>query len=99
MNTFSEKILLKTVYKRDKTFILPKFKIGDKVRVSKLKSVFDKSYTGNWSTEIFEIDKIIHSKPIVYHLKDIQGSFYEYELQKTKYPDIFSRKSIKNKRK
>ena len=37
----------------------PKFKIGDKVRISKYKrNVFDKGYTPNWTEEIFTIDKI-----------------------------------------
>ena len=32
----------------------PKFKIGDKVRISKYKrKVFDKGYTPNWTDEIF----------------------------------------------
>ena len=31
----------------------PKFKAGDKVRVSKFKHVFEKGYTSNWTTEIF----------------------------------------------
>ena len=32
----------------------PKFKIGDKVRISKYKRmVFDKGYTPNWTEEIF----------------------------------------------
>ena len=37
----------------------PKFKIGDKVRISKYKrKTFDKGYTSNWSEELFTIDKI-----------------------------------------
>jgi len=66
----------------------PKFKIGDKVRISKYKrNVFDKGYTPNWSEEIFTVDKIQYTNPITYKLKDlrsenIQGSFYEPELLK-----------------
>ena len=68
----------------------PKFKIGDKVRISKYKrNVFDKGYTPNWSEEIFTVDEIQHTNPITYKLKDlrdedIQGSFYEPELLKAK---------------
>ena len=64
----------------------PKFKDGDKVRISKYKrKVFDKGYTPNWTEEIFLIDKIQSTNPITYRLKDlnneeIQGSFYEPEL-------------------
>ena len=36
-----------------------KFKIGDKVRISKYKrKVFDKGYTPNWTEQIFLVDKI-----------------------------------------
>ena len=36
----------------------PKFKDGDKVRISKYKrKVFDKGYAPNWTEEIFLIDK------------------------------------------
>ena len=64
----------------------PKFKKGDKVRISKYKrNVFDKGYTPNWSEELFTIDKIQSTIPITYKIKDlnneeIKGSFYEPEL-------------------
>ena len=67
----------------------PRFKVGDKVRISKYKRmVFDKGYTPNWTEEIFLVDKIQSTNPITYRLKDlnneeIQGSFYEPELLKT----------------
>ena len=60
----------------------PKFKIGDKVRISKYnRKVSDKGYTPNWTDEIFLINKIQSTNPITYRLKDlnneeIQGSFY-----------------------
>ena len=63
----------------------PKFKVGDKARISKYKrKVFDKGYTPNWTEEIFLVDKIQSANPITYRLKDlnngdIQGSFYEPE--------------------
>ena len=68
----------------------PKFKIGDKVRISKYKrKTFDKGYTPNWTEEIFTIDKIQYTYPITYKIKDlnneeIQGSFYKPELLKSK---------------
>ena len=71
-----------------------KFKIGDKVRISKYKrKTFDKSYTPNWTEEVFIIDKIKYTNPISYILKDlggeeIEGSFYEPELLKAK-QDVF----------
>ena len=59
----------------------PKFKVGDKVRISKYKrKVFDKRYTSNWTEEVFTVDKIQYTNPITYKIKDlnneeIQGSF------------------------
>ena len=67
----------------------PKFKIGDRVRISKYKrKLFDKGFTPNWTEEVFVIDGILNTKPITYRLIDLQGetvagSFYEQELQKT----------------
>ena len=36
----------------------PKFKVGDRVRISKCKNIFAKGYTSNWSEEGFVISKI-----------------------------------------
>ena len=66
-----------------------RFKVGDRVRISKFKDIFAKRYTPNWSTEIFIINKIYDTVPHTYNLKDLNdekiiGSFYDRELQKTK---------------
>ena len=72
----------------------PKFKIGDKVRISKYKrKVFDRGYPPNWTEEIFLIDKIQSTNTITNRLKDLnneemQGSFYEPELLSAK-QDVF----------
>ena len=72
----------------------PKFKVVDKVRISKYKrKIFDKGYTPNWTEEVFTVDKIRYTNPITYKLKDlnneeIKGSFYEPELLKAK-RDVF----------
>tara|TARA_Y100001956_G_scaffold46976_1_gene45610 strand:+ start:327 stop:1214 length:888 start_codon:yes stop_codon:yes gene_type:complete len=67
----------------------PKFKIGDRVRLSKIKRHFEKGYTPNWTEEIFIIDGIQNTNPITYTIRDlnnelVQGSFYEQELLSTK---------------
>ena len=51
--------------------------------------MYDKGYTPNWTEEVFVIDDILLTKPVTYHLVDllggeIEGSFYEKELQKAK---------------
>ena len=71
---------------------LQKFSIGAHVRITKEKKTFDKGYNQRW-TEVFKISKIQLTIPVTYKITDyngeeIQGSFYEQELQKTK-QDIF----------
>ena len=66
-----------------------RFKVGDRVRISKFKNIFAKVYTPNWSKEIFVVDKINDTGPYTYNLKDLNdeeiiGSFCDRELQKTK---------------
>ena len=42
----------------------PRFKVGDKVRISKYKrKIFDKRYTPNWTKEIFLVYKIKSTNP------------------------------------
>ena len=68
--------------------LTPKFSIGDNVRITKKKNVFDKGYTQRWTEEIFKFSKIQLTIPVTYKITDyngeeIQGSFYEQELLKT----------------
>ena len=44
----------------------PKYKIGDMVRLSKIKRYFEKGYTPNWTEEIFIIDGIQNTSPRTY---------------------------------
>lgn len=72
----------------------PKFKKNDKVRISILKHIFEKSYIPNWTTEIFTITRVAPTNPVTYHLEDykgepIAGGFYEQEIAKVKYPDLY----------
>ena len=73
---------------------IAKYKVGDSVRISKYKHIFDKGYAPSWTTEVFTIYKVKDTKPPTYILKDetgqiIAGGFYEQELLKTKYKDIY----------
>ena len=66
----------------------PKFSVGDKVGITKKKGVFEKGYTPRWTEEIFKVREVHYTDPITYKIVDlnndeIQGSFYEPELQKT----------------
>ena len=91
VNKSNEKYIKNNFYTYDKTNKIPKFKIGDLVRISlKRRELFDKA-SGNikWSQELFKIHSIHKSNVITYKIKDlndsiIKGIFYEKELQKTK---------------
>ena len=65
-----------------------KFKVGDRVRISKYKNIFAKGYTLNWSEEVFVIKKVKNTVPWTYVIKDLNdeeiiGTFHEKELQKS----------------
>ena len=81
----------------------PKFSVGDEVRITKKKKVFEKGYTTRWTEEIFTIKEIRETDPITYKLEDLQGeeikgTFYEPELQKTEQQVFRIEKIIKKEK-
>jgi len=65
-----------------------KLKIGDKVGIQKKKGLFENVFTSNWTEDVFTVSKIQITDPIAYKITDyndeeVQGTFYEQELQKT----------------
>ena len=82
-----------------------KFKVGDRVRISKYKrKTFDKGYTPNWTEEIFIISEVLNSNPYTYKIHDLQGeeivgSFYEQELLKTNQAKFRLEKIIRKNKK
>ena len=64
---------------------LPKFQVGDFVRVPDKRNIYSKGYTTNWNRELFKIHSINKTNPVTYTLNDengdiIQGKYYEQEL-------------------
>ena len=43
-------------YNEDSNVTKLKFKVGNQVKVSKYKIIFDKGYTQNWSEEVFVVN-------------------------------------------
>lgn len=87
VNHTNEEQILSQVFKISKHTAPHKFKVGDKVRISKVKGTFEKGYLPNFSQETFIIYEKLDRKPPVYRLKDelgetIGGIFYEPEMQK-----------------
>jgi hypothetical protein len=64
-----------------------KYGVGDKVRISHIRSLFDREYQQKWSSEVFKVAKRYMRERIpVYRLVDlegeeIKGTFYQQELQ------------------
>ena len=44
-----------------------KFKVDDRVRISRYKDIFAKGYAPNWSSEIFIVNKINDTVPYTYN--------------------------------
>ena len=65
--------------------------------------MFQKGFTPRWTEEVFRINKIVLTIPIIYKIIDlngeeIEGSFYEQELKKNNARHIPNRKCIKETR-
>ncbi|KAL6418671.1 hypothetical protein ACFW04_011904 [Cataglyphis niger] len=86
--------LLNTVYSNIEIAALTRFKVGNSVRVNKCKTIFDKGYTANWTTEVFKITVIVQkTNPATYILEDTRGNFVagefcEYELHRVANSDV-----------
>ena len=90
-NTYQTTIKMKPVDVKDNTYINadkeinnkdPKFRVGDRVRISKYKNIFATGYIPNWSEEVFVIKKVKNTVPWTYVINDlngeeITGAFYE----------------------
>jgi hypothetical protein len=79
-----------------------KFKVGDKVRITKKKGIFDKGFTPRWTEEVFTVSQVQYTDPPTYKITDnngeeIQGTFYEQELQITNQEIFRIEKVVKRK--
>ena len=110
-NTYHTTIKMKPIDVKDNTYVNtdkeinykdPKFKVGDRARISKYKIIFAKCYTPNWSEEVFVIKKVKNNVPWTYVINDLNsekviGTFYKKELQKTNQEEFRIEKVIKRK--
>ena len=81
-NTYHTAIKMKPIDVKDNTYINgdkeindrdPKFKVGDRVRISKYKNISAIGYTPNWSEAVFVIKKVKNTVPWTYVINDIKG--------------------------
>ena len=110
-NTYHATIKMKPIDVKNNTYIDtdketndrdPKFKVGDRVRISKYKNIFAKGYSPNWFEKVFVIKKVKNTVPWTYVINDLNGeeimeTFYEKELQKTNQEEFRIEKVIKRK--
>ena len=110
-NTYHTTIKMKPIDVKDNTYINtskeinnkdPKFKDGDRVRISKYKNIFAKGNVPNWSEEVFVIKKVKNTIPWTYVINDLNseeiiGTFYQKELQKTNQEEFRIEKVIRRK--
>ena len=112
-NTCHSRVKMKPVGVKSNTYIDSSKEINDKdaelkisdiVRISKYKNIFGKSYTPNWSEEVFVIKKVKSTVPRTDVINDLNEeenvrTFHEKELQKTNQKEFYRiEKVIKRKR-
>ena len=78
------------------------FKLVIMLEYKNYKNFFANSYTPNWSEEVFVIKKVKNTVPWTYVIndlngKEIVGTFYQNELQKTDQKEFRIEKVIKRK--
>lgn len=105
VNEKNEKHLFETIYSNIKMIDpkRPKYKVNDLVRISKYREFFSKSYTPNWSNEIFKVVEVKKTNPTTYILEDseghrIKGGFYPEEINKVTHPNVYLVEKILRKK-
>lgn len=98
-----EKQLLRTIYNRVKVSVPTKLKEGNHVRISDLTGTFRRGFRPNWSAGIFRINKVQNTDPVTFKLIDyndrpVKRTFYQEEIQRVKYPDIYLVEKILRKK-
>ena len=83
-NTYHTTIKIKPIDVKNNTYIDtdketnnedPKFKVGDRVRISKYQNIFTKGYMPNWSEEVFVIKKVKNNVINDLNGEEIVGTF------------------------
>ena len=77
----------------------PKFKVNDRVKITKYKNILNKGYTENCSREISIIDFVLKTNSWAYKLKDLNGgkiigNFYEKELLLSIYKWVITQNQV-----
>jgi hypothetical protein len=89
INAKNADALWQRIYGNEVQTTKPRLKVGDAVRITKPKQIFDKGYFPSRSDHIYSVDQAIGMDPEYYKLKKDSGEtvkrrFYLPELVKTK---------------
>ena len=80
MKIFDVKSDSSAEYNEDSNFTKPKFKVGDRVRISKYKNIFAKVYTQNWSEEVFVVSKIKNTVLWIYVIHELNCEKIDFKV-------------------
>ena len=98
-NTYHGTINIKPVDVKDNTHIDSmqlhsnkdlKFKVGDHVRISKYKNIFEKACT-NWLEEVFVIKKVKNTVPWTYVINNVNGDEIIETFMKKNYKRLINK--------
>ena len=78
--------------KRLRTWVRPKLRVGDQVRLNEKRRPFKKGYLPGWTEEIFVVADAQAGPVATYKLNEydgtpLKGTFYEQDVQKVTVPD------------
>lgn len=99
----NENAIYQAHYASQRPVGIPKYRIGQKVRRAEAAIQFRRSFYPGWSPQIYTIRAVNRKIPTVYRLKDhmnrnINGSYYDHELQIAKYPNYYLIEEILERR-
>ena len=86
VNDTNRKEVYNRLYPYKNLSVVCRLKEGDKVRKILEKSIFDKGYTQNWTSEVFVIADIRQSNAVCWYKlktldnKEVTGIYYYYQL-------------------
>ena len=80
---------------------LPKFQVGDFVRVPDKRNLYSKGYTIMWNRVLFKLHKINTTNPITYGLvaeinDQIEGKYYEQDFSRSVFNFKSNNKTLKS---
>jgi hypothetical protein len=95
-----EEEIMRRFYATPRPLVMPRYRVGDQVRISRRHHVFDKATRPTFSPSLYVVAEINRKYPVVYRLDDIFGkrllqTFYEPEIKKVGRRNFFLIDKIK----